>query len=94
MYPSGELFMCSQDGYKHQNNTRVSALKVRHESTYITLFLTRYNESINHVNDNDLHTLSLYPTRSAYVLLMTLQSIADDLTMTWQLWRDHMNSDI
>ena len=32
---------------KHQNNTRVSAETVRHESTYIILFLTRHNGSIN-----------------------------------------------
>ena len=29
------------------NNTRVSAKTVRHKSTYIILFLTRHNESIN-----------------------------------------------
>ena len=37
----------SNEGYKHQNNTRVSAETVRHESTYIILFLTRRNESMN-----------------------------------------------
>ena len=30
---------------KHQNKTGVSAITVRHESTCIILFLTRYNES-------------------------------------------------
>ena len=45
------LFWClfpelrSNEGYKHQNNTRVSAYTVRHKSTYIILFLTRQNES-------------------------------------------------
>ena len=38
------LFWCLN---KHQNNTRVSAETVRHESTYIISFLTRHNESIN-----------------------------------------------
>ena len=52
MYPSDELFQRSQEGYfgvyfKFQNNTRQSAETVRHESTYIILFLTRHNESIN-----------------------------------------------
>ena len=32
---------------KHQNNTRVSPETVRHESTYIILFLTRHHESTN-----------------------------------------------
>ena len=35
------------EGNKYPKNTRVSAETVRHESTYIILFLTRYNESIN-----------------------------------------------
>ena len=45
------LFWClfpelqSNEGNKYQNNTRVSAEMVRHESTYIILFLTRHNES-------------------------------------------------
>ena len=47
------LFWClfpelrSTQGNKNQNNPRVIAETVRHESTYIILFLTRYNESIN-----------------------------------------------
>ena len=47
------LFWClfpelrSNEGNKHQNNTRVSDKTVRLESTYIILFLTRHNESIN-----------------------------------------------
>ena len=47
------LFWClfpelrSNEGNKYQNNTRVSAETVRHESTYIISFLTRHNESIN-----------------------------------------------
>ena len=54
---SGELFMRSQEGYfdvysnikinlnEHQNNTRVSAVTVHHESTYIILFLSRHCDS-------------------------------------------------
>ena len=47
------LFWClfpelrSNEGNKYQNNTRVSAETVRHESAYIILFRTRHNESIN-----------------------------------------------
>ena len=37
----------SNEGNKYQNNTRVSAETVRHESAYSILFLTRHNESIN-----------------------------------------------
>ena len=69
MRSSGELFMSWWDGYcrvffslvaaqlgkKHQNNIRVG--------TYIILFLTRHNESIN---DPCL-------IRLVYVLLMTSQ---------------------
>ena len=54
------LFWClfpefrSNEGNKHQNNTRVSAQTVRHKSTYIILFLTWHNESINDGNNEDL----------------------------------------
>ena len=34
-------------GNRHQNNTRVSTEPVRHERTYIIVFHTRHNESIN-----------------------------------------------
>ena len=58
------LFWClypelrSSEGNKHQNNTRVSAKTVRHKSTYIILFLTRHNESINAAKNEDLQTSS------------------------------------
>ena len=47
------LFRClltelwSNEANKHQNNPLVSAQTVRHDSTYIILFLTRHNEPIN-----------------------------------------------
>ena len=94
------LFWClfpelrSNEGNKHQNNTRVSAETVRHESTYIILFPTRHNESINYDKKDDLYTTTPCLTRSVVVLLMTSQSIADDVTMTRQFGRDHANSDI
>ena len=56
------LFWClfpelwSNEGNKYQNNTPVSAEMVRHKSTYIILFLTRHNESINDYKNNELYT--------------------------------------
>ena len=40
---------------KHQNHTRVGAETVHHESTYIILFLTWHNESINDDKNDDLY---------------------------------------
>ena len=77
-------FWCLLD--KHQNNTRVGAETVRHESTYTVLFLTRHNESINDDENDDFYISSACLTRSVFVLLMTSQSIADDVAMTRQLW--------
>ena len=83
------------EGNKYQKNTRVSVETVRQESTYIILFLTRHDESINDDKNNALNTSSPCLIRSVFVLLMTSQSIADDVTMTRQLWRDHVKmSDI
>ena len=83
------LELRSNGGNKHQDNTRVGAETVRHESAYIILFLTRHNESINDNKNDDLFTSSPCLARLVSVLLMTSQSIADDVTMTRQLWRDH-----
>ena len=100
MYSSDESFQRLREGYfgvyfpKYQNNTQVNAEMVGHESTYIILFLTRHNESINDYENEELYTLSPCLTRSVFVLLMTSQSTADDVPMTRQLWLDHVNSDI
>ena len=61
MYSIDELFQRSREGYlgelrsndgnKYQNNIRVSAGPVHHESTYIVLFLTRHKESINNLKN-------------------------------------------
>ena len=94
------LFWClspglrSNQGNKHQNNTRVSAWTVCHKSTYIILYFTRHNESINDVENQDLHNWSPCLTCSVYVLLMTSQSIGDDVSMSRQLWREPVASDI
>ena len=63
---SDKLFQHSQEGCfcmyfsgnKYQNNTRVSAETVCHESTHITLFLTWHNESKNDDKNDDLYTSS------------------------------------
>ena len=94
-----QLFQRSREGYfgvlnKYQNNTGVSAETVRHESTYIILFLTRHDESINDYKNDKLYTSFPCLTRSVFVLLMTSQSIADDVTITRQLWCDQVNNDI
>ena len=52
------------------------------------------NESINFDKNDDLYTLTLCFTHSVYILLMMSQLIADDVTMTRQLWHDHLSSDI
>ena len=48
----------SNDGNKHEHNTQVGTETVRHESTYIILFLTRYEESINDDENDDLYISS------------------------------------
>ena len=97
MYSSDDLFQRSREGFlclfpelrsnegnKHKNNTRVSAETVRHESTYIILFHARHNESKNDDKNVDLYTSSPSLAHSVFVLLMTSQSIADDVTITKQ----------
>ena len=71
-----------------------AALAVRHESTHIILFHTQTNESIPDDKNEEHHSSSPCLTRSAYVLLVTSQSVADDVTITRRLWRDHVKSDI
>ena len=52
------------------------------------------NKSINDNKIDNLYTSSLCLTRSVYILLMMSLSIADDVTVTRQLWCDHMNGDV
>ena len=56
----GYLFpeLRSNGGNKHQNNTWVSAETVCHERTYIILFLTWHNESINDNKNYHLYASS------------------------------------
>ena len=82
------LFWClfpelrhNNEGNKHQNNSHECAETVHHKSTYVNLFFTRHNESINHDKNDDLYTSSPCLPCSVFILLMMSQSIADDVTM-------------
>ena len=58
---------------------------------YMHYFIyTRYNKSKNDDKDDDIHT----STRLVYLLLMTSQPVADDVTMTRQLRRWQVKNDI
>ena len=81
----------SNDGNKHQNNTPVSAETVHHKSTYVTLFLSWHNESIN--DDKIIiftHRSRVSPARFSFCWW----SIAHDVTMTKKLWHYQVNNDI
>ena len=52
----------SNEGNKHQNNTRMSVATVHHESENIILLFSRHNCSINDDKNDDLYTLSPCPT--------------------------------
>ena len=68
MYSSEELFQRSREGYfgvyfpsceaTSEINTKITHEweTVRHESTYIILFLTRHNQSINDDKNDDCYT--------------------------------------
>ena len=91
------LFWClfpelrNNDGNEYQNNTRVSAETVCQYSTYIILFLTRHNESINDYENDELYTSSPFRTRSVFEfcwwrhtrLLMTSEWPASCDALTW-----------
>ena len=80
------LFWClfpelrSNEGNEHQNNTWVCTKTVCQESTYITLFLTRHNESINEDKSDDIHT-------SSPCLTVGFRYDDDDTIDCW--WRDN-----
>ena len=75
---------------KYKNKTRVNAETVRYESTYIILFLTRHNVSINDdKNDNFTHHPCVSLARFSfcwwrhYLLPMTSQSADNCDAITW-----------
>ena len=82
------LFWClfpsllRNSGSKHQNNPLVSAEIVCNSSTYTILFFTRHNDSKNDDKNDDLYTSLPCLTGSVFVLLVTSQWIADDVTKT------------
>ena len=101
-YSSDELFQRSREGYDgvywwsnkgniHQNNTRVSAEAVRHESTYIISFLAWHNQSIHDDNRRSLHRprVSLARFSSCWWhhnrLLMTSQWPDNYDAITWRV---------
>ena len=71
-------------GLKCQNNTRVSTEAIHHESTYITLFLTRHDESIN----DDKTTIFTYHLRVSLARFLS----ADDVTI--DCWWRHIDQTI
>ena len=93
------LFWClfpklgCNEGNKHQNNTLVSAWTVCHEYTHYLIF-TQHNKSVNDDKIDDLHTSSPCLSRSVYILLMTSQSIADDIKITKHFWHEQVKSGI
>ena len=88
------LFWClfpelhSNEGIKHQNNTRVCAYTFRKESTSIISFLTRRNESITDDKSDDPHT----STRGSLARFTFCYSRHNDQTI--ELWRDHVDNDL
>ena len=71
---TGGLFWClftklrSNEGNEHLNNTQLSAETVHHESTYITIFLSRHNESINDNKNDNIYTSSTCLTPLVFCL--------------------------
>ena len=85
----------SNEANKHRNNTRMSAWTARHDSTNILIFISYITQRIHKWRYNDnLHTSTPCVTCSIFILMMTSQSIADDVTMTRRSWRDHVDNDI
>ena len=115
MYSSDELFQRSREGYfgvsfpsceatrenEHQNNTWVSTETVRHESTYIIIFLTRLNKSMNDDKNDDLYTSSPCLARPRFLfcwwrhnqLLMTSQWPDNCVAITWIVISDSLDCD-
>ena len=74
-----------------ENNTKKHSSERRNSLSrqYIPyFFFTWHNESINEDKSYDLYISSPCLTRSVFVLLVTSQSIADDVAMTSQ-WPDN-----
>ena len=107
MYSSDELFQHSQEGYldgyipscearretKTTNNPQVSPETVHHGSTYIIIILTWQNETMN---DDKTKIFTYRPVSDSLGFRSAddVTTIADDVTMTRQLWCYHLNNGI
>ena len=60
----------------------------------IFYFLHYENVYMDDDKNDNLHTSTPCVNSSVYVLVMTSQSIVDNITMTRQLWRNHVKSDV
>ena len=49
---------------------------------------------MNGDENDDPQTSTPFLCRPVYVLLMASQSIADDVTIIRQIWREHMKNDV
>ena len=91
------LFWCSFPEFPRKMNTKMILewAQKQFATRVHTLFYSLHNimNPLMTVND-DLYTSSPCLTRSVLVLLMTSQSIADDVTINRQLWNDHVNNGI
>ena len=108
MYSSDKLFQHSWKGYvgvyfpsckaMREMNTKITLQWAQKQIVIgvhiFILFLTWQNKSINDDKKDDLFTSSLCLTNWVFILLMTSHLIADEVTMTRQLWRYDVNSDI
>ena len=97
MYSSGEMFMRSRDGYfvvYFPSCSSTREINIKMSLQWVHKQFARNNESIYDVKNDELHAPPPCRTRSVYVPLMTSQSTVDDVTMTRQLWREHVKRDI
>ena len=99
MHSCDKLFLHSREGYFGVYlNTKIAlewAQKQLVTRVYtLFYFLHDITNAEIMIKNDDLYTSPPCLTHSVFVLLMTSQSIADDVTMTSQLRRDHVNSDV
>ena len=89
-----ELFLClcptlwSNEGIKHNNNPQVSTETVCYESTYIIVFLTWHNKSINDDKNYDFYTLWLFIYPYASRSPTEIQTI---ILRIYEKWLDRVN---
>ena len=91
----------NNSGNKHQKYTWASAEKVRHETTYIILFLTRHNESMNDdITGDDYASSPVSLSRFSFFwwrnnrLLMMSQRPDDCDAITWIVISNSLDIDV